>query len=402
MTDLYLPHPDAHLDMQRRRLLRVAATGAATALVAPGLMASDPRSTILLPFDHGQRIVSEAYEGKGRMIVQRTRPPVLETPFDVFGGKLITSNTQHYVRWHLSRLPRIDTSTFRLGVRGNVYCPMSLSMEDLRTSFKAHEIVAVSQCAGNSRGFFAPRVPGSQWGHGAMANASWRGVRLGDVLRRAGVRGGSACVRFQGLDQPAMPATPVYRKSLAVDHALHDDVLLAYELNGEPLPHLNGFPLRLVVPGWYSTYWVKMLGDVEVLTSPDDSYWMAKAYRIEGNAVTRMSPRSFVTSLAPGSRLPSGTPLNVTGIAFGGDSDVAAVQWRLSDRTPWQAARITERTGRYGFCRWSATMHPAAGSHTLQVRARNRRGETQPAEARWNASGYGYNGIESVAYEGVA
>lgn len=355
-----------------------------------------------LPFDNGSRALSDAYEGKGSMIVQRTRPPVLETPFEVFDKGLITPNRQHYVRWHLARIPRIAADAYRLNVHGHLYCPVSLSMEDLRRSYRSHEVTAVSQCAGNSRGLFAPRVPGSQWGHGAMANAVWRGVRLGDVLRRVGIRPGSVCVRFQGLDEPALPATPTYRKTLPIDHAFDDDILLAYEVNGEPLPHLNGFPLRLVVPGWYSTYWVKMVGSIEVLTTPDDSYWMTRAYLLNRVPVTRMGPRSFVTSLTEGARLVAGRSLEVSGIAFGGDSEVTAVHWRATATDPWQPANITARTGRYGFCRWTVRLRPEAGHRTFQVRARNSKGELQPERSHWNAPGYGYNGIETLAYEAVA
>ena len=277
-----------------------------------------------LPGGPDDRELTTAFPQKGEMILQRTRPPLLETPFDVFDKGIFTPNEQFFVRWHWAVIPEeVDVAAFRLAVRGHVNTPLSLSMADL-LALPRVEIAAVNQCSGNSRGLFQPRVPGGQWANGAMGNANWTGVRLRDVLDRAGVKAGAVAVRCNGLDEPVVDGAPDFTKSLAIDHARDGEVMLAYQMNGEQLPLLNGFPLRLVVPGWYSTYWVKMLNDLEVLDAPDDTYWMTQAYRIPDTPganvrpgetgfktvpISRMVPRSFFTNAADGSIVQAGTAL---------------------------------------------------------------------------------------------
>src|SRR5262245_43827571 len=208
------------------------------------------------------------------MILQRTRPPLLETPFVLFDKGIFTPNDQFYVRWHWSAIPTsVDADPFTLNVRGHVNQTLSFSLKQLIQELPRVELAAVNQCSGNSRGFFEPRVPGAQWANGAMGNALWTGVRLKDVLDRAGVKSGAVEVRFAGLDQAMVPEAPRFMKSLSIDHARDGEVMIAYAMNSEQLSLLNGFPLRLVVPGWFSTYWVKMLNDIEVLDQPDANYW---------------------------------------------------------------------------------------------------------------------------------
>src|SRR6202008_1470747 len=161
------------------------------------------------------------------------------------------------------------------------------------------ELAAVNQCSGNSRGYFHPRVSGAQWSHGAMGNARWSGVSLQTVLDRAGVKAGAVQVRFSGLDEAVLPDAPKLMKSLAIDHARDGEVMIAYAMNGEPLPLLNGFPLRLIVPGWYSTYWVKMLNDIEVLDRPDDNFWTTKAYLIPDTPLANVRPGQKDFKLVP-------------------------------------------------------------------------------------------------------
>jgi DMSO/TMAO reductase YedYZ molybdopterin-dependent catalytic subunit len=230
--------------------------------------------------DPRQRPVTHDFPQKGPMILQRTRPPLLETPMEVFDRGVFTPNDRFYVRWHWAVIPTsVDADAFRLTVRGHVNQVLSLSVGDLLKMPRV-ELAAVNQCSGNSRGFFSPRVPGAQWAHGAMGNARWTGVLLKDVLDRAGVKSGAVHVRFNGLDEPVVPEAPDFQKSLDIDHARDGEVMIAFAMNGEQLPLLNGFPLRLIVPGWYSTYWVKMLSEIEVLDRADDNYWMATAYTI--------------------------------------------------------------------------------------------------------------------------
>src|SRR5204863_465859 len=172
-----------------------------------------------------------------------------------------------------------------MGLKGaNRFCTLlgtwgiRKTMVTTRRSFLG--LAAVNQCSGNSRGLAQPAVPGAQWANGAMGNAKWMGVRLKDVLDRAGVKPGALRVRFAGLDQPVVDGAPKFMKSLALDHARDGEVMIAYAMNGGQLPLLNGFPLRLVVPGWYSTYWVKMLDRIEVIATEDENFWTKNAYLI--------------------------------------------------------------------------------------------------------------------------
>lgn len=388
---------------QTRRQAMLA--GGAAGLLLLGGAAAPGRSgaaagtvDLRLPGGPSRRRLSSAFPEKGEMIVQRTRPPLLETPFSVFDDGVFTPNDRFFVRWHWSDFPSsIDPARHRLRVHGAVDRPLDLSMADL-LSMPAIEYAAVNQCAGNSRGLFEPRVPGAQWRHGAMGNARWTGVPLRAVLDRAGVRAGAVAVRFGGLDMPALPEAPRYLKSLSVDHARDGEVMLAYLQNGARLPLLNGFPLRLIVPGWYSTYWVKMLSDIEVLTDADDNFWMAKAYRLPvdpadpGGAtvpVGAMVPRAFVTNLADGARVTAGAPLAVRGLALGGDRAVAKVELSVDGGRRWQAATLGPDAGRYGFRRFEgAVAAPAAGPLTILARCTNTAGATQPLVPSWNPSGY--------------
>jgi Oxidoreductase molybdopterin binding domain/Mo-co oxidoreductase dimerisation domain len=305
----------------------------------------------------------------------------------------------------------VDVDTFRLAVRGNVNKVLSLSLKDV-LSLPRVETAAVNQCSGNSRGFFQPRVAGGQWANGAMGNARWTGVRLKDVLDRAGVKAGSVQVRFNGMDQPVVPDGPDFMKSLAVDHARDGEVLIAYAMNGEQLPLLHGFPLRLVVPGWYSTYWVKALNDIEVLDKPDDNYWMKTAYTIPDTPgadmkpgqtgvkmvpINKMVPRSFITNLQSGQTIQAGPSTLVRGIAFGGDTGVARVDLSSDGGKNWQATTLGKDEGKFGFRQWQAQVNLAAkGDVTLMVRCTNSNGLAQPAQPNWNPSGFMRNVIETT------
>jgi DMSO/TMAO reductase YedYZ molybdopterin-dependent catalytic subunit len=224
-----------------------------------------------------RRDLTTGFPQKAQMILQRTRPPLLETPFEVFDHGVFTPNDQFFVRWHWAVIPgQVDVTAFKLAVRGHINQALSLSLADVLAMPRV-ELAAVNQCSGNSRGLFQPRVTGGQWENGAMGNARWTGVRLRDVLDRAGVKAGAVAVRFNGLDEPVVDGAPDFMKSLDIDHARDGEVMIAFAMNGDQLPLLNGFPLRLIVPGWYSTYWVKMLNDIEVLDAPDENYWMKTA-----------------------------------------------------------------------------------------------------------------------------
>jgi DMSO/TMAO reductase YedYZ molybdopterin-dependent catalytic subunit len=397
-------------EVHSRRTLLKRAGIAGLSLLSSSALAEDVID-LKLPGGGGTRAMTKAFPDKGDMILQRTRPPLLETPFETFDKDIITPNDLFYVRWHWSNIPsQVDADAFRLNVRGHVNTNLVLSLRDL-LALPTVDIVAVNQCSGNSRGFFQPRVPGGQWSNGSMGNARWTGVRLKDVLDRAGVKSGAVAVRFNGLDEPVLPGGPDFMKSLAIDHARDGEVMIAYAMNGRQLPLLNGFPLRLVVPGWYATYWVKMLSDVEVLDRPDDNFWTKSAYLIPDTPgatmtpeetsvkmvpINRMVPRSFVTNLAGGARVTAGTPLGLRGIAFGGDTGVKNVDVSLDRGTTWLTAGLGAETGKYSFRRWQLSVTPSRGTQAIMVRCTNTDGKTQPAEANWNPSGFMRNVIETT------
>jgi DMSO/TMAO reductase YedYZ molybdopterin-dependent catalytic subunit len=395
----------------RRHLLGAAGLGGLALLTRPAWSAA--AVDLLLPGGPDARPVTTAFPQKGAMILQRTRPPLLETPFEVFDKGTFTPNDQFYVRWHWAVIPTaVDAPSFRLNVRGHVNQALSLSLADILNGFPRVELAAVNQCSGNSRGLFQPRVPGGQWANGAMGNALWAGVRLKDVLDRAGIKVGAVQVRFTGLDQPVVPGAPRFMKSLAIDHASDGEVMIAYEMNGEQLPLVNGFPLRLVVPGWYSTYWIKMLNDIEVLDQADTNFWMATAYTIPDTPhadmkpgetgvqmvpINRMVPRSFITNLRGGDSLPAGASPALRGIAFGGDCGVASVDVSTDGGKAWDQAELGKDEGKYGFRQWRTELAPLApGRHSLMVRCTNVDGVAQPLTPNWNSSGFMRNVIEST------
>lgn len=389
------------MELDRRTLM--AGAGASAALALPAV--AERMADLHLPGGPSARPLGPRFPQKGEMIVQRIRPPLLETPFDVFDQGTITPNDRHFVRWHWSDFPTIvDVTKYRLKLRGAVKTPMELTLDQVLRAGEHVEFVAVNQCAGNSRGFSQPRVPGAQWGHGAMSNARWRGVRLRDLLDKAGVGADAKHVRFAGLDTPSMAGAPQFIKSIPIDVARRDDVIVAFAMNGEALPLLNGFPLRVVVPGWFSTYWVKMLADIEVLTGEDDSFFMAKSYRMPTEPVkpgdkdfptvpiTAMGPRSWVTGVK---KNPNGSR-SLQGIATGGDCGVARVfivQSKL-DETPTE---LGPDEGPFGFRRWSFPLPTDVvfdGPLTFKTRCLNTKGVSQPDEQPWNPSGYARNAVE--------
>lgn len=370
-----------------------------------------------LPFERGRRPLV-AFPQKRPLMVMTTRPPQLETPFHVFNEGIFTPNDAFFVRWHLANIPgEINLNTFRLTIRGRVRQALSLSLEALKRDFEQVEVAAVCQCAGNSRGFFAPRVPGGQWGHGAMGNARWTGVRLRDLLRKAEVEKDAVQIRFDGLDRPVAEGTPDFRKSLNLGDAVREEVLVAHSMNGEALPFLNGFPLRLVVPGWYATYWVKMLSDIEVLNEVDQTFWMTHAYRLPANPcrciqpeevirdtvpIGTMTVRSFITNIEHGSTVRGGESIAIKGIAFDQGYGIDRVLCSVDEGKQWQAARLGQDDGDYSFRPWEVRFTPEHGrSYALQSLAINRIGESQQFSARWNPGGYLRNAVETVHINAV-
>jgi DMSO/TMAO reductase YedYZ molybdopterin-dependent catalytic subunit len=401
--------------LTRRRLLHQSAIAGLAAYALPPTLPAFAKSSVdlSLPGGPGERDITTAFPQKGAMVLQRTRPPMLETPFEVFDTGVFTPNDQFYVRWHWAVIPTsVDVDKFRLNVHGSVNQTLALSMKDIM-ALPQIEYAAVNECSGNSRGLFQPRVAGGQWANGAMGNARWTGVRLKDVLDRAGVKPGAVQVRFNGMDDPVVSDGPDFMKSLSVDHARDGEVMLAYAMNGQQLPLLNGFPLRLVVPGWFATYWIKMLNDIEILDVPDTNFWMKTAYTIPDTPHADMKPgqanvpmvpinklvaRSFITNIKPGAKVKAGTAVAIRGIAFGGDTGVKQVDFSADGGKSWNAAQLGKDEGKYGFRQWHTRFTPAAkGDATLMVRCTNSNGDVQPAVPNWNPSGFMRNVIESTA-----
>ncbi|MDQ2803059.1 MAG: molybdopterin-dependent oxidoreductase [Pseudomonadota bacterium] len=370
--------------------------------------------TVELPFGNGDRPLVQ-YPQKRPLIRLTSRPPQLETPLSAFGENAITPNDAFFVRYHLAGLPfgELDPDTFRLAVKGHVERPLALSLAEIRAR-PAVELVAVNQCSGNGRGLFEPRVGGGEAGNGLMGNARWRGVPLKAVLDQAGIRADAVEVRFDGMDGPVMATTPDFAKSLPLDHARDGEVMLAYAMNGEDLPVLNGYPLRLVVPGYYGTYWVKHLNEITVLDRPLKNFWMATAYRIPDNdcacvppgttpaktrPIGRYDVRSFVTSLEDGARVPAQKGIGLRGIAFDGGSGIRRVEVSTDGGATWAEAALGEDLGRYSFRPWFLPVRLARGSHAVRVRATAVSGETQPLKPRWNPAGYMRNVVETVTVE---
>ena len=353
------------------------------------------------------------YPEKTDLILLTSRPPQLETPMQYF-DRAITPNEAFFVRYHVFPVPTsVDLATWRLAVVGSVEKPIELSMDDLKPKFPRVELAAVVQCAGNSRGRFSPRVFGGQWGDGAMGNAQWAGARMRDILAAANVRPGTREVSFNGLDQPAFPSVPDLVKSLPLSRIMDDpDVLVAYEMNGQPLPMLNGFPARLIVPGWYATYWVKNLFQITALDKPFEGFWMNPAYRIPDNPcgcvapgtapkrtvpINRMTVRSFIITPAAGARLPAAGPVTLKGIAFDQGYGIREVELSDDGGATWRRTQLGPDLGRYSFREWSASWQPPRpGAYRLLVRAFNTIGESQDTEPLWNPAGYLRNSIEHI------
>src|ERR1700720_4269407 len=381
--------------IDRRSLMKHS--GAALAALGAGLTSPSLRAfaaTAALPFENGERPLVK-YPQKRPMIGLTSRPPQLETPFSVFNTNVITPNDAFFVRYHLAEVPlNIDPDAFSVQIKGKVDRATKLSLADIK-KMPAVEIVAVNQCSGNSRGFSNPRVAGGQLGNGAMGNARWKGVPLKAVLDKAGVQSGARQVTFKGMDGPVIAKTPDFVKALDIDHARNGEVMLAYSMNGADLPVLNGFPLRLVVPGYYGTYWVKHLNEITVIDNVFDGFWMKSAYRIPdtpcgcvepGTApkatipINRYNVRSFITNVADGAKLRAGAPIMLKGIAFDGGKGIKNVAVSTDGGKTWAQARLGKDLGENSFRAGKRPATMPAGAHELKVRATSNGGETQPME----------------------
>ncbi len=401
----------------RRAFLQLGGAIGAGAMLGslPGRLlaatASEPVETVNLPFANGLRQMAK-FPQKRPLILLTSRPPQLETPFKVFNEGIFTPNDAFFVRYHWSAIPTsIDPQTYRLNIKGKVATPLSLSLDDIK-ALGPVELAAAHQCSGNSRGFLEPRVNGGELANGAMGNAKWTGVPLSKVLEKAGLQKDAVQVTFNGLDHPPVGDGPDFIKALDIDHAMDGEVMLAWAMNGEDLPMLNGYPLRLIVPGYYGTYWVKHLSDIEVIDNVLANFWMAKAYRAPDNAcgcvapggkmtkshpIGRFTIRSFITSVVNGDTIPASKATLLRGFAFDGGYGITDVDVSADGGQSWQRAKLGEDHGKYSFREWTLPFTPAkAGELTLQVRAVNRIGQSQPTDPLWNPSGYMRNVVETT------
>jgi DMSO/TMAO reductase YedYZ molybdopterin-dependent catalytic subunit len=357
-----------------------------------------------------------ALSGKKALIQRAFRPPNFETPLADL-APLYTDNSAFFVRYHLAAIPVVDVTSWRLQVGGpSAQRSLVLSLGELKSGFEKVSISAVNQCSGFRRGLFSPRAAGVQWRDGAIGNALWSGVRLRDVLHKAGIAADAVEVVFNGADEPLLPATPDFVKSLPVDRALDEHTLIAFEMNGRPLPHWNGAPARLVVPGWTGTYWMKHLTDIRIQPTAFDGFWMKAAYRIptgafatarfatqetaENTPITEMLVNSLITSPLTATPVRRGEPLKLAGKAWDGGAGIAAVEVSVDGRQSWREAKLGRDVGRFAWREFQLPLDTSrSGPIELAVRARSRNGSMQPDKLTPNPSGYHDNIVQTLRVE---
>jgi DMSO/TMAO reductase YedYZ molybdopterin-dependent catalytic subunit len=367
-----------------------------------------------LPEGAVEAAVLHALPGKRPLLKRTFRPPNYETPLDVF-HEAFTPNDAFFVRYHLSVIPEVQAEQWQLTVGGEaVQQPLTLTLRDLKEGFEQVEVAALCQCAGNRRGLFQPHVPGVQWGYGAMGNAVWRGVRLKEVLHKAGLQPEALELVCDGADYGVIPKTPDFVKSLPVWKALEDTTLIALAMNGAPLPHWNGYPARIVVPGWTATYWVKQLTSINVLSKPFEGFWMKTAYRIPkgkfpvvdrfisqesdtNTPITEMVVNSLITNITNGQRVQSGAAVEVKGIAWDGGYGIQRVAVSTDAGVTWRDAALGTDLGRFSWRQWTYRFQAGQpGQQTLMAQATNRLGVTQPVHLIGNPAGYHHNVVQQI------
>jgi sulfite dehydrogenase (cytochrome) subunit A len=400
--------------MNRRGLL----TGAGAAALAAGPAGAVEKPKWLsrqLPDGTRDEAVLEALPGKQKLICLSNRPPNYEAPIETF-RTAVTPNDQFFVRYHLADIPPMaDLGKWSLSVGGEAAeRQITLSLDDLQKSYEQVEVAAVCQCSGNRRGLSDPHVAGVEWGYGAMGSAAWRGPRLKDVLAKAGVKAGAVEVWLDGADKPVLPTTPDFVKSLPMDKAMADEVIIATSMNGQKLPHMNGYPARIVVPGWTATYWMKHVTSIQLSTKPLDSFWMQKAYRVPAGMfpvdrpfpsqdnqtiwpITDIVVNSLVADPIDGTRQAAGG-FTVQGVAWDRGHGIKQVEVSLDGGKTWKQATLGKDLGRFAFRAFSfATGKLPAGNYVVASRATNNAGETQVDKLKFNPAGYHNNVPQQIA-----
>ncbi len=348
----------------------------------------------------------ETIAGKRPLLLHNDRPEDLETPIDLLNTWL-TPNDAFFVRQHLPR-PRVEEDAYRLALSGKVASPREITLADLR-ALPQYTVTATLECTGNARGFFRPRVPGIQWGRGAIGNAEWTGPRVSDVLKLAGADAGARFLTTNGADI-GIAKTPDFIRSLGMEKALHPATLLALKMNREPLPALHGSPARLIVPGWDGTSWVKWVTSLTVADQPDNGFFMNPAYRFPKHplqpgvpvnpadleVIEGMPVKSFITSPADQAKL-SLSPAVLRGVAWAGEERITRVEVSTDGGRHWSDAELSQPDLPFAWRLWNlAWTPPQPGYHTILSRATDSARRTQPIVATWNPSGYLYNAIDQV------
>ena len=360
-----------------------------------------------------QRVSDVAFIEKRPLITYSDRPPLLETPRDAF-TTAITPNNELFVRWHMPHIPtHIDLSSYYIHVHGEVKKRLYLTIESLKKDFEQVEITVAMQCGGNSRSAFVPTTSGIQWGSGAMGCSHYKGVRLKDILERAGLNDDSVWITLNGDDKPVMSKIPTYKRELKISE-ISEDTIIAYEQNGEDLPFLNGYPVRLIIPGFYSDSWVKMLSNITVTKEYKEYFYMDKAYRFPDNKSGSETPdnlakttkplefmnvKSYIGYPTPKTVLSSGSKLTIKGVAFDEGYGIKEVFISLDNGKNWDKASLGEELSKYAFRTFSYNLKLMnKGRLNIMAKAVNNRGQEQPFahEIAWNHGGYRYNGIDTV------
>lgn len=346
-----------------------------------------------------------------RLIVRVARPLDAETPVQEFASYL-TPNARFFVRSHFGPPPQeqLSDENWQLRVTGLVERPLTFTLQDLK-QFEAIALTAVVQCSGNGRGLYQPKTPGVQWDRGAVGNARWTGVRLRDVLTKAGLQTNGRHVQFQGADRPVTTTVPLFVRSIPVKKALHPDTILAYQMNGRPLPLLHGAPLRVVTPGWMADSSIKWLTDITVQQDEAQGYFMQTAYRYPTRPVTpgeaiaardlapveTMIVKSLIAQPQEGASLVPG-PVTIQGVAWTGEGKIMGVEVSLDEGHTWEPARVIGEDQPYAWRQWQYIWQATgAGLRTILCRATDDRGQTQPKTSPWNPSGFLWNGWDRVS-----
>ncbi len=338
------------------------------------------------------------------LLVHRAHPLNAETSIPALIGGVVMPNAHFYVRNHF-QIPELDPSAWRLDVAGLVERPLSLSLRELH-KMRSHTLVVTLECAGNGRSQFDPPIEGEKWRLGAVSTAEWTGVPLVEVLERAGLKPGAREIVLRGADAGRVPGhseTIRYERSLSLEDARDSEALLAYAMNGEPLPIQHGYPLRVVVPRWYGMTSVKWLTEIEVVEGPFGGHFQTNAYVYEwardGQVVreplTLQQVRSLIIKPAAHEELERGE-VAIRGVAWSGAAPVARVEVSVDDGT-WREARLVGERKRHSWQWWELlTRIDQPGTTTIRARATDLAGRTQPDEPRWNRLGYGNNAVQEV------